>query len=52
MTDTNKQVDENKGDDVLKRMLKTPPEPKTKGDGKSRRPPKSHQDLDDGSNAE
>ncbi|MBY5855588.1 hypothetical protein [Rhizobium ruizarguesonis] len=28
MTDTEKQIDEKKGDDVLKRMLKTPPEPK------------------------
>lgn len=30
MEDTDKQVDENKGDDVLKRMLKTPPDPKSK----------------------
>ena len=29
MSDTDKKVDEKKGDDVLKRMLKTPPEPKT-----------------------
>lgn len=29
MENTEKQVDENKGDDVLKRMLKTPPVPKT-----------------------
>lgn len=40
MPDTEKQIDEKKGDDVLKRMLKTPPEPKNppkpkpgKGDG-------------------
>lgn len=39
----NNDVDENKGDDVLKRMLKTPPDPKThpkpkpgKGDGDDR----------------
>lgn len=44
--------EERKGDEVLKRMLKTPPDPKTKGDDPSRRPPKSHQDLEDGRNAE
>jgi len=29
MTDTEKEVDEKKGDEVLRRMLKTRPEPKT-----------------------
>jgi hypothetical protein len=40
MDDPEKNIDEKKGDDVLKRMLKTPPNPKTppkqkpgKGDG-------------------
>lgn len=33
MTDTDKQIDDKKGDEVLRRLLKTPPDPKTgKGD--------------------
>ena len=28
MSDTEKQIDDEKGDEVLKRMLKTPPDPK------------------------
>jgi len=28
MSNTEKQIDDKKGDDVLKRMLRTPPEPK------------------------
>ncbi|WEX76179.1 hypothetical protein PYH37_004461 [Sinorhizobium numidicum] len=48
MSDTDKKVDGKKGDEVLKRMLKTPPEPKTppkpkpgKDGGKPRTTPKS-----------
>ena len=29
MADPEKQIDDKKGDEVLRRMLKTPPEPKT-----------------------
>lgn len=31
MTDTEKQIDDKKGDEVLRRMLKTPPDPRTDG---------------------
>ncbi|UPA25338.1 hypothetical protein [Shinella oryzae] len=44
MADTNQKPDEKKGDDVLKRMLKTPPEPKT--------PPKPKPGKDGGKNEE
>ncbi|WP_167578974.1 hypothetical protein [Roseibium alexandrii] len=30
MSDTDKKPDQEKGDEILKRMLKTPPEPKVK----------------------
>ena len=30
MADTKKELDQEKGDEVLKRMLKTPPKPKDK----------------------
>lgn len=45
MSDTEKKIDEKKGDDVLKRMLRTPPEPKEKGGDKSRRP-RSDKEVD------
>lgn len=34
MADTDKETDENKFNDTLKRMLKTPPDPKTGKDKK------------------
>lgn len=43
--------DQEKGDEVLRRMLKTPPDHQSKGDDKSRRPPKSHQDPENGRDA-
>jgi hypothetical protein len=52
MPDTPKDKDQEKGDEVLRRLLKTPPAPKGKGDDKSRRPMKSHQDPQNGSDAE
>lgn len=53
MSDTDKNKDQEKGDEVLRRLLKTPPDPKKKkDDGKSRRPQPSHQDLENGGNAE
>lgn len=45
-----KEKDQEKGDEVLRRMLKTPPAPKggkKKGDDQSRRPPVSDQDKED-----
>lgn len=45
MTDTEKKTDEDKSNEMLKRMLETPPSPKEKGGDKSRRPPASDQDL-------
>jgi len=30
MSDTDKKIDQDKGDEVLKRLLKTPPRPKVK----------------------
>lgn len=45
MSDTNKKTDQEKGDEVLRRLLKTPPDPKTgkegKKDGDHERKPKS-----------
>lgn len=43
MTDSENQIDDKKGDDVLKRMLKTPPDPKT--------PPKPKPGKSEGDNA-
>lgn len=44
-------TDEKRFNETLKRMLKTPPTPhddqKKKDDGRSRRPPVSHQDRQD-----
>ena len=34
MPDTDQKTDKEKGDEVLKRMLKTPPKPKTKDKAK------------------
>jgi hypothetical protein len=48
MSETNnKKTDKEKGDAVLRQMLKTPPKPKEKGGDKSRRPPILHQDRKD-----
>jgi hypothetical protein len=52
MSDTNKKTDQEKGDEVLRRMLKTPPQPKEKGESQSPRPPVSHQDRKNGGNTE
>jgi hypothetical protein len=38
MTDTEKQIDDKKGDEVLRRMLKTPPSPKN-GSSRSEKQP-------------
>jgi hypothetical protein len=50
-----KSSEEKRFNETLKRMLKTPPTPhddqKKKDDGRSRRPPVSHQDRQDGGNA-
>lgn len=35
MSDTNQKTDQEKGDEVLRRLLKTPPDPKT---GKEKEP--------------
>jgi len=39
MSDTDKKPDQEKGDEILRRMLNTPPQPKEKDDKKL--PPKS-----------
>jgi hypothetical protein len=51
MSDTNKKTDQEKGDEVLRRMLKTPPQLKEKGESHSSRLPVSHQDRENGGNA-
>lgn len=38
MSDTDKKTDEDKFNDTLKRMLKTPPKPLDKGDGPKGKP--------------
>jgi len=38
MTDTEKQIDDKKGDEVLRRMLKTPPSPKDGSSGREKQP--------------
>lgn len=52
MLTADKKTDQEKGDEVLKRMLKTPPKPKEKGESRSPRPPVSHQDRENGGNTE
>ncbi|WP_422373295.1 hypothetical protein [Hoeflea sp.] len=37
MSDTSKKTDQEKGDDVLRHLLKTPPDPKTGRDGKPKK---------------
>lgn len=37
MSDTDKNQDQEKGDEVLRRLLKTPPDPKTGKDEKSKK---------------
>lgn len=51
MTDTQNKDDE-KFNDTLKRMLKTPPDHKVKDDGRSRRPRLSHEDSKDSGDTE
>lgn len=52
MQQPEKKADEQKFNETLKRMLDTPPKPhEKKGDDKSRRPPVSDQDLENGSDA-
>jgi hypothetical protein len=43
MPDTPKDTDQEKGDEVLRRLLKTPPDPKT---GKGDKPGKDHENKD------
>ncbi len=46
--------DQEKGDEVLRRLLKTPPDPKggkEKGDDRSRRPPVLKEDRENGRDA-
>ncbi|MEW4461080.1 hypothetical protein AB1K42_23545 [Roseibium algicola] len=54
MSDTDKKQDQEKGDEILKRMLNTPPDPKTKEKdaGRNQRPPESKEGLNDRSDAE
>ncbi|MBM2711657.1 hypothetical protein JQK88_10400 [Mesorhizobium caraganae] len=56
MSETPKDKDQEKGDEVLRRLLKTPPDHRTakkeKGDGRSRRPPVSDQGVNNGRNAQ
>jgi hypothetical protein len=49
MSDTNKKTDQEKGDEVLRRMLKTPPKPKEKGGGRNPHPNASEKDIENGS---
>ncbi|MCT7373437.1 hypothetical protein [Chelativorans salis] len=52
-SDTPKDKDHEKGDEILRRLLKTPPDPKggkKKGDDRSRRP-HSKEDRENGRNA-
>ncbi len=46
MSDTKKELDQEKGDEVLKRMLKTPPKPHEKDDDRSRRLPLTEEDRE------
>ncbi|MCB1516208.1 MAG: hypothetical protein KDJ19_01125 [Hyphomicrobiaceae bacterium] len=53
MKKTSEKPENDKGDEVLKRMLKTPPRPNKKGDGRSRRPSvTSEEDRQNGRDAE
>lgn len=51
MSNTKDEKDQERGDEVLKRMLKTPPEPKGKGDSLRRRLPVLDQDTNNGGDA-
>ncbi|MCR9283680.1 hypothetical protein HCG46_21490 [Labrenzia sp. PO1] len=54
MSDTDKKPDQEKGDEIPKRMLNAPPDPKTKEKDadRSQRPPVSKEGLDNRSDAE
>lgn len=47
MADSENQIDDKKGDDVLKRMLKTPPDPKV-GSSKREKQQKSQKKMGKG----
>lgn len=54
MSDSDKDKDQEKGDEVLRRLLKAPPDPKDgkkKGDDRSRRPPVLKEDRENGRDA-
>jgi hypothetical protein len=46
MTETPKDKDQEKGDEVLRRLLKTPPDPKTGKDEKQEKPGKDRESAD------
>jgi len=52
MSDTDKKTDQEKGDEVLRRMLKTPPKPKENGGSRSPRPNASEKDIENGSDTQ